>query len=138
QQVLADNGSDLEHVVKTQVFITDSALFSEFDRVWKEFFPTPPPRTTVEVGPIGLLVPGTLVEIDVVAVPRDSGTPMEKVESALQPLANYTPAIRYGDWVFLAGQLATDFGPDGVPAEARIDPAFPYYGSDIELQTRYT
>jgi len=37
------------------VFHTDLANFAEFDEVWKEFFPTPPP------------VPGTLVEIDLIA-----------------------------------------------------------------------
>jgi hypothetical protein len=25
-------------------------IFIYFDQVWKEFFPSPPPRTTVEVG----------------------------------------------------------------------------------------
>ncbi|HEY7564545.1 MAG TPA: RidA family protein [Acidimicrobiia bacterium] len=53
-----------------------------------------------------------------------------------QPLANYTPAVRAGHLVFTAGQLASDF-KNGVAAEARIDPAFPYYGSAIKKQTRY-
>ena len=55
---------------------------------------------------------------------------------APQPLANYTEAYRVGDLVFAAGQLPSDFRT-GVPAEARIDPAFPYYGSDIKLRTHY-
>jgi reactive intermediate/imine deaminase len=55
---------------------------------------------------------------------------------APQPLANYTEAFRVGDLVFAAGQLASDF-ETGVPAAARVDPAFPYYGSDIKLQTRF-
>src|SRR2546425_8062776 len=53
-----------------------------------------------------------------------------------RPLANYTPAARAGHLVFAAGQLASDFN-EGVAAEARIDPAFPYYGSAIKKQTRY-
>ncbi len=62
-----------------------------------------------------------------------------------KPLAHYTPAARaghlvfaagVGDLVFTAGQLASDF-KTGIPAEARRDPAFPYYGSDIKKQTRY-
>ena len=53
-----------------------------------------------------------------------------------KPLAHYTPAVRVGDLVFAAGQLASDFRT-GVPAEARVDPAFPYYGSEIKKQTRY-
>jgi reactive intermediate/imine deaminase len=137
---LEDAGSDLEHVVKTQVFILDNALFSEFDEVWKEFFPTPPPRTTVQCGERGLLVPGTLVEIDVIAVPKDHEIQPEHITSPdiPTPIANYTPAVRWGDFVFLAGQLATDFRDGGVPAEARVDPNYPWYASDIERQTDYT
>lgn len=137
---LEDAGSDLDHVLKTQVFIKDCALFSQFDRVWKEFFPTPPPRTTVQTGPRGLLVPGTLVEIDVIAAPADGAVKPEAINSDRlpTPLANYTPCTRYGDWLFLAGQLATDFGTGGIAPQAQVDPAFPYYASSIERQADYT
>lgn len=137
---LEDAGSSLEHVVKTQVFILDNALFNEFDEVWKEYFPTPPPRTTVQTGPKGLLVPGTLVEIDVIAVPADANPQPQLIDtpSAKKPKANYTPAVKAGNFIFLAGQLATDFGPGGVHPEAKSDPNFPFYSSDIELQTDYT
>jgi len=53
-----------------------------------------------------------------------------------KPLANYSEATRAGGLVFAAGQLASDF-KTGVPAEARKHPAFPFYGSDIKLQTQY-
>jgi enamine deaminase RidA (YjgF/YER057c/UK114 family) len=52
-----------------------------------------------------------------------------------QPLASYTPATRAGDLVFAAGHLASDF-KHGVAPEARLDPAFPFYGSSIKKQTR--
>jgi len=44
-------------------------------------------------------------------------------------------AVRAGNLVFASGQLASD-GVSGIAAEARIDPAFPYYGSAIKKQTR--
>ena len=53
-----------------------------------------------------------------------------------QPLANYSEAFRVGPLVFAAGQLASDFRT-GIAVEARLDPAFPYYGSAIKKQTRY-
>ncbi|MDQ5848085.1 MAG: RidA family protein, partial [Pseudomonadota bacterium] len=59
-------GCDLKDVVKSQVFITDLDDFYYFDQVWKEFFPSPPPRTTLQVS--GLLVPGCRIEIDLTAV----------------------------------------------------------------------
>src|ERR687885_1784738 len=55
---------------------------------------------------------------------------------APKPLANYSEAFRVGDLVFAAGQIASDY-KTGVPQEARLHPNFPYYGSDIKLQTRY-
>src|SRR3989449_11422032 len=69
-------GTSLSHVVKAQVFQTDLANFSGFDEVWEEFFPAPPPRTTL--GTTGLLVPGTLVEIDLIAaLPSAAGHPVQ-------------------------------------------------------------
>ena len=61
-------GCGLQDVVKSQVFLTDLNDFFYFDQVWKEFFPSPPPRTTVQVS--GLLVPGCRVEIDLTAAKR--------------------------------------------------------------------
>jgi len=66
RSVLKAAGCDLKDVVKSQVFLTDLKDFYYFDQVWKEFFPSPPPRTTVQVS--GLLVPGCRVEIDLTAV----------------------------------------------------------------------
>jgi enamine deaminase RidA (YjgF/YER057c/UK114 family) len=126
-------GTSLEHVVKAQVFHTDLGNFAAFDEVWREFFPSPPPRTTV--GTTALLVPGTLVEIDLIAAMPGVATRVVQSD-APRPLASYAEAVVAGDLVFAAGQLASDF-TTGVPRQARVDPAFPYYGSDIKRQTRY-
>src|SRR6202041_2299461 len=53
-----------------------------------------------------------------------------------QPLAVYTEAFEVGGLIFAAGQLPSDF-KTGVPAEARKDPNFPFYGSDIKRRTHY-
>jgi reactive intermediate/imine deaminase len=140
QASLEDGGSDLDHVVKAQVFLKDSEDFNQFDEVWREFFSSPPPRTTVETGPKGLLVPGTLVEIDLIATAADAADQPVALSSdrVPKPLANYTQATGVGDFLFLAGQVPSHFGEGGIAPEARVDPAFPYYASPIERQTRYT
>ena len=66
RSVFEAGGCTLKDVVKSQVFLTDLNDFYYFDQVWKEFFPSPPPRTTVQVS--GLLVPGCRIEIDLTAV----------------------------------------------------------------------
>ena len=55
-------------MVKAQVFLTRLEDFAQFNSVWREFFPSPPPRTTVQVG--GLLVPGCRIEIDLIGALR--------------------------------------------------------------------
>jgi reactive intermediate/imine deaminase len=95
----------------------------------------PPPRTTV--GTSGLLVRETLVEIDLIGYVPRSGLKHEVIKSgAPRPLANYSEAFTLGDFVFAAGQIASDY-KTGVPTEARKHPNFPFYGSDIKLQAAY-
>ena len=133
KQTFAAAGGSLDDVLKAQVFLTDLNDFNAFDEVWKEYFKVPPARTTI--GTSGLLVAGSLIEIDLVG--QIKGAKREAVTSGNpKPLANYTEAFRTGDLVFAAGQLASDFAT-GVAPEAKVDPAFPYYGSPIKKQTRY-
>jgi reactive intermediate/imine deaminase len=127
-------GSSFDRVVKAQVFLTDLGDFAGFDEVWREFFAVPPPRTTV--GTSGLLIRDALIEIDLISAVPESGGLVAISSSNPKPLAAYTEATRAGDFVFAAGQLASDF-KTGVPKEARKDPNFPFYGSDIKLQTRF-
>ena len=133
KKTFAAAGSGFENVVKAQVFLTDLNNFNGFDEIWREYFPVPPPRTTI--GTTGLLVPGTLVEIDLVGY---AGETIHKVvkSTAPKPIANYSEAVVINDLIFAAGQLASDF-TSGVPAEARKQAGFPYYGSEIKRQTHY-
>jgi reactive intermediate/imine deaminase len=132
--VLRAGGCDLKDVVKSQVFLTDLNDFFHFDQVWKQFFPSPPPRTTVEVS--GLLVPGCRVEIDLWAVQPRAERRVITGASTPTPMAHYSQGILTGDTLYAAGQIASDY-KTGVPPEARQDPAFPYYGSTIQKQARY-
>ena len=53
-----------------------------------------------------------------------------------RPLAHYSEATLADGIVFAAGQLASDF-KTGVPPEARKHANFPFYGSDIKLQSHF-
>lgn len=65
EQILLAADSDLEHVVKTLVFIADIDQFHLFNEAYKEFFPKDPPaRSTMEVGKFNN---GMLIEIEAVA-----------------------------------------------------------------------
>ena len=127
-------GSDFKDVVKSQVFLTDLNDFFYFDQIWKEFFPSPPPRTTVQVS--GLLVPGCKVEIDLWGVKPGVARKVVSGKVTPTPMAHYSQGVLIEGVLYAAGQIASDY-KTGVAPEAKQDPAFPYYGSNIQKQTRY-
>lgn len=69
QAILEAAGTDLAHVVKTTVFLTDMATFSEMNTVYATFFADDPPaRAAFAVKALPL---GGRVEIEAVAVMPD-------------------------------------------------------------------
>ncbi len=66
RNVLKASGTDIEHVVKTTVFVQDLADFAKVNAIYAKFFATnPPARSCVQVAK---LPAGGLVEIEAVAV----------------------------------------------------------------------
>ena len=66
QNILKEAGTDLSHVVKTTVYLSDIANFAPMNEVYAEFFSEPyPSRSAVAVKD---LPKGALVEIEVLAV----------------------------------------------------------------------
>jgi len=66
-----------------------------------------PASTGMGIREDGLLVNGTILEVDMISVEPQEGVVKQgfPVPSGVpSPLAGYSPAIRHGDWVFLAGE----------------------------------
>jgi enamine deaminase RidA (YjgF/YER057c/UK114 family) len=112
-----------------------------------EFIREPRPAST-GMGIRELLVKGTIVEVDLICV-DDGGQSIgfATPEGVPGPLAGYSPAIRRGDWVFMAGEIPVDWvgdymspvhlgEPSALAKDARINP-YLWYGSEIEKQTEY-
>lgn len=89
------------------------------------------------------------IEVDMIAI-ADGGTSTGYAAppELPSPLAGYSPAIRRGDWIFLAGEVPTDWvgdygehlsmgEPSSLAKAARLNP-FVWYGSPIEQQADYT
>ena len=136
REVLADAGASLEHVVKAEVHLSDIRLLAGFDEVWRTFFPKEPPARLVV--PTTLALPPMVVEVELVAV--DPAGPYKKeiisTREAPTSLAHESQAVRAGPYLFISGQMATDYR-QGVPPEARPDPNFPAYSSSIKRQVEY-
>ena len=52
------------------------------------------------------------------------------------PKMPYAPAVKAGNWVFVAGQLASDF-KTGLAPEARVNSNLPFNDDPLTLQSRY-
>lgn len=64
--ILEEAGSDLDHVIKTLVFLKNIDDFAKFNEAYKKFFPTDPPaRSTMQVGKFN---GDMVIEIEAVAI----------------------------------------------------------------------
>jgi reactive intermediate/imine deaminase len=135
QRTFEAGGSSLDHVVKAQIFLTDMADFAGFEEVWRRYFKTPPARSVLGTG--GLLIRGAPIEIDLIGYVPRAGLDARIVKSSVPTGQEHkSEAIAVGDLVFASGQFAVD-SSGGLAAEAKRNPDFPYYGTDIKLQTDY-
>jgi enamine deaminase RidA (YjgF/YER057c/UK114 family) len=123
---------------------------SPYYRARNSYIPERRPAST-GMGVRRLLLDGGLIGVDMIAMGPDAGPGKRAVgvpDGVPAPLAGYSPAICNGDWVFLAGEIPTDWKgdwlserymgePSSLAPEARVNPFF-WYGSPIEAQTAYT
>ena len=134
--ILGEAGGSLAHVVKAQIFLEDLGDFPELEEVWQAFFPHDPPARSVI--PAALALPGSVVEINAIAIVPDGHMYKETVHTDRAPCpAMHEPqAIKAGPFVFLSQLLATDYA-HGVAPAARVDPEFPYSSSGVKRQLAY-
>ncbi|WP_157898820.1 RidA family protein [Luteitalea pratensis] len=110
--IVEAGGLTLEHVVYSQVYLTDMAHHDVMDRVWREFFPAAPPARAV-VG-VYRLPTDIAVEINAVAY-RDLGR-RQPIRPAGTPASlSWSPAILAGNRLFLSGSLGADLATGRVP-----------------------
>ena len=115
--------------------------------VRNDFIFEPRPASTA-VSIRALPVRGARIEVDMIAIVDDTEPQGFAAPAGVAaPLAGYSPALRRGDWVFLAGEVPTDWvgdygearsmgEPSALAREARVNPHV-WYGSEIEVQTEY-
>ena len=81
-----------------------------------EYIDEPRPASTgMGIREWGLLVNKTILEVDMISIEKQEGVEKEGFpapDGVPSPLAGYSPAIRYGDWVFLAGEIPVDWQGD--------------------------
>jgi len=136
EAILNNMGASLQHVVKAEVCKVDRRDIAGVDDVWRRFFPTDPPARSIP--PSRIQLPLRYVEIDLIAVDPKGPYCKETVSTsnAPEPLGHQPQAIKAGPFMFISGQMATDY-KHGLALEARVDSNFPYYSSPIKKQVEY-
>jgi enamine deaminase RidA (YjgF/YER057c/UK114 family) len=103
---------------------------------------------SVGFGVTDLAIPGVDLQIDLIGRPGVEKTRFEVPEGVASPLAGYAPAIRFDDWVWLAGEVPTDWQGDWMSEKhmgrpGSTDPRTRpnehlWYGDPMELQVDLT
>jgi enamine deaminase RidA (YjgF/YER057c/UK114 family) len=129
-------GGKLDRSLRIDQFPTTRAIMDAYHNVRTARMSQPRPASTSVVID-GLLAPVARIGVELVSLANDAAVDIEPVIPSNVPhsLFGIVPAIKAGDFVFVAAQVATDF-KTGLAPEARRNPAF-WQGSEIELQTRY-
>jgi len=139
---LAAAGSSMSLVARLDQYYPDFSCVPPYQAARKQAFQgrQVAPSTSVVVSHVG-----SEVDLQVMAATSESGYVPTEVSTGLNrpDTSGYAPALRVGDLVFVAGQLARDdsgkLAAHGVEAEARyiidkrLTPALQAAGSDLDL-----
>ena len=136
KDLLEDAGCTLSDVVKAELHMTDMTDLAAVDEVWNEYFPVDPPARVII--PVPLVVLPMRIESEFIAV--DPKGPFKKevinVDEVTPRLGPESHAVKAGPYVFISGQMATDF-ENGLATEAQSDPNFPFHSTPARLEAEY-
>jgi len=137
QATLEACGTTMANAVRIDQFPTSREMVDPYHVERRDFIQPPRPAST-SVVISGLMVPDCNTEVEVVAIRPEAGFTKGSVatDRIPQPIGGYTPAITAGDFIFVSGQVPSDFRT-GLAPEARVNPQF-WEGNAIDKQARYT
>lgn len=103
---------------------------------------------SVGFGVTDLPIPGVDLQIDLIGAPGVKKERFEVPGGVASPLAGYAPAIRFGDWVSLAGEVPTDWQGDWMSEKHMGEPRatdprtrpneYLWYGDEMAEQVNLT
>jgi len=135
KELLADAGCTLKDAVKAEILLSDMRDIVSVNEVWAEYFPVDPPaRVIVPIAKI----PPMRIESELIAIDPNGPYKKEMIHTndAPTPLGPEPQAVKAGPYVFISGQMATDYETGLAPA-ATVDAQFPNHASSAKLQAEY-
>lgn len=103
-KTLEKAGSSLANVAAVQVYLTSASDFAAMNEVYRTFWPKDPPVRTTIVS--DLVVPGALVEMSMVAVPKGGERVVIHPPDWVKSPNPYSYGIRSGNTLFLSGLVS--------------------------------
>jgi 2-iminobutanoate/2-iminopropanoate deaminase len=98
---LSTDGTTLDRVVSTSVYLADAGDFAALNGVWAKHWPSAPPARTTVVAKLPL--PGARIMISAVAAGRGADRAVVQPKGWASPAGPLSYAVRTGDTLFLAG-----------------------------------
>jgi enamine deaminase RidA (YjgF/YER057c/UK114 family) len=142
EAVLRAAGTGLENIVRLDQYYPTYTAVDHYHVVRAKRLPSVPPSTSMLID--ALSVPGADMNVQAIAVmPGNDCTPTPLREASINahPTSGYAPALRSGDFVFLAGMTpgAKPGEPahDGLAEAAQVAVGNLWRGSPIKLQAQY-
>ncbi|MEK6594060.1 MAG: RidA family protein [Pseudomonadota bacterium] len=119
REMLAREGSNLEHLLRYHIYQRDKHFFSVFDRIRRTYETKPPASTAVGLGRFDPLGRATLC-IDAIALRASAEGvlgPRSVLSGSARHLApaTFSNVIGAGPYIFLAGQIPIDTSRPGAP-----------------------
>ena len=103
---------------------------------------------SVGFGVTDLPIEGVDLQVDLIGAPGVKKDRIEVPDGVASPLAGYSPAIRFGDWVSLAGEVPTDWKGDWMSERHMGEPRatdprtrpneYLWYGDEMAMQVDLT
>ena len=141
--VLRAAGTDRSNLVRTDQYYTTVKAVPPYQQVRREFLDGRIPPST-SIAQQGLLLPGADMNIQAMAVVPEKGFTVEHLKHAQlagRPTSGYSPAVTFGDFIFLPGITSLAIGDEprrnGVAAAALMAEGAQWGGQPIKLETEF-
>ncbi len=141
KSLLSSAGSGMSNVVRVDQYYTTWKAVDPYHVGRKAAFGDYiPPSTSILQK--GLLINNADIEVEMIAVVPSEDFSVEAInppEIDAPASSGYAPAVRAGDFIFVAGMMATSGKGrnECIPPEARPVPGYLWRGKQIKLETEY-
>lgn len=140
REQLARAGATLEDLVRIDQYFPNAASVPPYHDERREVLESLiPPSTSIIMD--GLLTPSAHVCLEAIAMTGAAGVRMPVRPPTDVPAprstSGFVPALKVGEFIFVAGQIADSAGKGGIAKEATTNPEFLWDGVEIKRQAAY-